>query len=125
MRFMVLVKAPAELDRQLETAPPSLEDLAAMGAFNDALSRDGMLLAAEGLRPTSQGVRMTFAGGQSTAIDGPFTESKEVIAGFWLLEAGSQKELIERMSRAPFTRGESIEIRELFLFDDAAVEAMV
>ena len=117
MRFMVLVKAPKELDKQLESNPPSREELAAMGAFNDTLSRDGILLAAEGLRPTSEGVRMTFTAGKSSVIDGPFTESKEVIAGFWLLEARSQKEIVERMMRAPFTRGESIEIRQVFLFD--------
>ncbi len=112
MRFLVMVKAQKEWDGD----PPP----AAMGVFNDALLRDGVMLAAEGLQPSSKGARITYAGSRPVVTDGPFTETKELVAGFWLVQARSKEELIERFSHCPFERGESIEIRQLFEAEDFA-----
>jgi hypothetical protein len=115
MRFLVLVKATKESEAGVL---PTSEELARMGAFNQTLARDGVLLAAEGLQASSKGARMDFAGGRPVATDGPFSETKELVAGFWLLQARSKDELIERLSHAPFQRGEEIEIRQLFEPED-------
>ena len=112
MRFLVMVKAKREWDGELPTA--------AMGAFNEALVRDGVLLAAEGLQPSSKGARISYATRRPIVTDGPFTETKELIAGFWILQARSKEELIERLSHCPFERGESIEIRQIFEAEDFA-----
>ncbi len=112
MRFLVMVKADKEWDGDLPTAE--------MGAFNETLIRDGVLLAAEGLQPSSKGARISYAGPRPVVIDGPFTETKELIAGFWILQASSKEELIERLSSCPFERGESIEIRQIFEAEDFA-----
>jgi hypothetical protein len=116
MRFIVLVKA-TEASEAGEL--PSTEMLAEMGAFNEQLVKAGMMLAGEGLQPTSKGSRINFAGAKPTIIDGPFAETKELVAGFWLLEAKSKAEIIEWLSRAPFEDGE-IEIRQIFEFEDLA-----
>ena len=98
MRFMIMVKA----DDQSEAGVlPSEELLAAMGRYNEELVRAGVLLAGEGLHPTSKGARVRFSGGRSTVIDGPFTEAKELIAGFWLIQAKSLQEAIEWAQRIP------------------------
>jgi hypothetical protein len=110
MRFLVMVKADKEWNGE---SPP-----AAMGAFNDTLVRDGVMLAAEGLQPTSKGARISYAGPRPVVTDGPFTETKELVAGFWLVQARSKEELIERFSHCPFERGERIEIRQLFEAED-------
>jgi len=110
MRFLVMVKATKEWDGEAPAA--------AMGAFNDALARDGVMLAAEGLQPTSKGARISYAGPRPVVTDGPFTETKELVAGFWLVQARTKEELIERYLRCPFERGESIEIRQLFEAED-------
>jgi hypothetical protein len=94
------------------------DDLAKMGAFNDTLVNDGMLVEMGGLKPTSQGVRIDYSGAKPQIIDGPFAETKELIAGFWLLEARSKEQLVERLSQCPFQNGESIEIRPLFADED-------
>jgi hypothetical protein len=107
-----MVKADKEWDGDLPTAE--------MGAFNETLIRDGVLLAAEGLQPSSKGARISYAGPRPVVIDGPFTETKELIAGFWILQASSKEELIERLSSCPFERGESIEIRQIFEAEDFA-----
>jgi hypothetical protein len=107
-----MVKADKEWDGDLPTAE--------MGAFNGTLIRDGVLLAAEGLQPSSKGARISYAGPRPVVIDGPFTETKELIAGFWILQASSKEELIERLSSCPFERGESIEIRQIFEAEDFA-----
>jgi hypothetical protein len=112
MRFLVMVKADKEWDGELPTAE--------MGAFNETLIRDGVLLAAEGLQPSSKGARISFSGPRPVVMDGPFTETKELIAGFWILQAPSKEELIERLSHCPFERGESIEIRQIFEAEDFA-----
>jgi hypothetical protein len=117
MRFMVMVPASKESEAGVL---PSQELLAEMGKFNQELVKAGVLLAAEGLRPTSHGVRVKFSEGKRTVIDGPFTESKESIAGFWLWQCKSKEEAIEWLKRAPFGGGIEIEIRQVFEPDDLA-----
>jgi hypothetical protein len=112
MRFLVMVKATKEWDGELPTAE--------MGAFNETLVRDGVMLAAEGLQPTSKGARISYASSRPVVTDGPFTEAKEVIAGFWILQARSKEELVERFAHCPFERGEQIEIRQIFEAEDFA-----
>lgn len=114
MRFMVMVKA----DKNSEAGVlPSNELLAEMGKFNEELMKAGVLLAAEGLQPTSKGARVKFSGAKRTVIDGPFTEAKELIAGFWLIQVKSKEEAIEWFKRCPNpmpgTESE-IEIRQVF-----------
>jgi hypothetical protein len=117
MRFMVLVKA----DEAAESgALPSAADLAAMGRYNEELIKAGVLLAGEGLLPSSKGARVKFSDGTPTVIDGPFTEARELVAGFWLLDVKSKEEAIEWVKRVPCTDGveTSIEIRQVFEGED-------
>ena len=116
MRFMILLKS----DKNTEAGVlPSQELLAAMGKYNEELVKAGVLLAGEGLHPSSKGARVKFSGGKRTVIDGPFTEAKELIAGFWLIQVKSKEEAIEWVKRVPFTEGEAeIEIRQVFEADD-------
>ncbi len=119
MRFMVIVKA----DKNSEAGVmPSREILTAMGKFNEELVKAGVMLAGEGLHPTSKGKRVRFSGGKHTIIDGPFTESKELIAGFWLWQVRSMEEAIEWLKRGPFDGGTEIEIRQVFEADDFGAE---
>ena len=122
MRFMVIVKA----DKNSEAgALPSQELLAEMGKFNEELAKAGVLLAAEGLQPSSKGARVRFSGKKRTVIDGPFSETKELIAGFWLWQVRSKEEAIEWVKRAPnpFPGTESeIEIRQVFEAEDFGPE---
>src|SRR5437867_6419577 len=114
MRFMVIVKA----DKNSEAGiMPSEQLLTDMGKFNEELANANVLLAAEGLQPTSKGVRVKFSGGNKTVIDGPFAETKELIAGFWLWQCKSLDEAIELLKRAPFEETE-VEIRQVFEADD-------
>src|SRR5579864_5968055 len=112
MRFMVLVKANKDSEAGVM---PSQEDLAEMGAFNEELIKAGVMLAGDGLQASSKGARIAFPG--RTVTDGPFTETKELIAGYWLIQVKSKQEAIQWMSRAPFTDGE-IEIRQVFEASD-------
>ncbi|MCO1580704.1 YciI family protein [Crossiella sp. SN42] len=114
MRFMVLVKANEDTEAG---AMPSEAELTAMGRYNEELVKAGVLLAGEGLHPSSNGVRIAFDGDKRTVIDGPFAETKELLAGFWLLEVGSREEIIEWVKRAPMESGE-LEIRQVFTEDD-------
>jgi hypothetical protein len=117
MRFMILVKA----DRDTEAGVlPSEEILAEMGKYNEELAKAGVLLAGEGLQPSSKGARVRFSGGKRTVIDGPFTEAKELIAGFWMIQVKSKEEAIEWVKRCPNpTAGEAeIEIRQVFEAED-------
>jgi hypothetical protein len=111
MQFLVMVKATKASEAG---EMPTADELAKMGTFNEALVRDGIFLGAGGLRPTSQGTRISFADGKPSFTDGPFTETKEIVSGFWLLQGRSKQEIVERISRAPFARGEQVEIRQLF-----------
>ena len=115
MRFMLLVKA----DKNTEAGIlPSEKELADMGKYNDELVKAGVMLAGEGLQPSSKGARVKFSGGKRTVVDGPFAESKELVAGFWLIEAKSKEEAIEWVKRVPFTGEAEIEIRQVFEAED-------
>ena len=119
MRFMVIVKA----DKNSEAGiMPSREILTAMGKFNEELVKAGVMLAAEGLHPSSKGKRVKFSGGKHTVTDGPFTESKELIAGFWLWRVRSMDEAVEWLKRSPFDGGTEIEIRQVFETEDFGAE---
>jgi hypothetical protein len=121
MRFMVIVKA----DKNSEAgAMPSEELLAAMGKYNEELVNAGVMLAGEGLHPSSKGARVRFSGSNRTVIDGPFTETKELIAGFWIFQVKSLHEAIEWVKRCPNPlEGESeIEIRQVFEAEDFGAE---
>jgi hypothetical protein len=119
MRFMVLVKASEESEAGVM---PSEEDLAEMGKFNEELVKAGVMLAGEGLHPTSRGARIRFSGDERTVIDGPFAETKELLAGYWLIQARDRDEAIEWMKRAPFDGGTEIEVRQVFEEDDFGEE---
>jgi hypothetical protein len=111
MRFMVMVKTTKDSEAGLM---PSAELLTAMGKYNEELTKAGVMLAAEGLQASSRGVRVRFSGDTRTVIDGPFTEVKELVAGFWLFHVRSKEEAIEWVKRAPFDGGVEIEIRQVF-----------
>ena len=116
MRFMIIVKANKNSEAGVM---PSEKLLADMGKFNEELVKAGVILAAEGLQASSKGVRVRFSGSKRTVVDGPFTETKELIAGFWLWQVKSKEEAIEWLKRAPFEDGE-VEIRQVFESDDFA-----
>ena len=118
MRFMVLVKASPESEAGVM---PSEEMLAEMGRYNEELAKAGVMLAGEGLHPSSKGARVRFSGSERTVIDGPFTEAKELIAGFWLIQAKSKDEAIEWVKRAPMQDTE-LEIRQVFEDEDFGEE---
>ena len=115
MRFMVIV--PANKDSEAGVLPDQ-EILSKMGKFNEEMVKAGVMLAGEGLHATSKGARIKFSGGRTTVTDGPFTESKELIAGFWLIQVKNKDEAIAWMKRAPFDGGTIIEIRQVFEADD-------
>lgn len=115
MKVMVLVKANAESEAG---AMPSQQCLEAMGHYNEELVKAGIMLAGEGLHPSQRGARVRFDGGQRTVIDGPFAETKELIAGFWLWQVRSLEEAIEWLKRAPFDGGEEVELRPVFEMED-------
>jgi hypothetical protein len=112
---MVIVKANEDTENGVM---PTEQELAEMGAFNEELVKAGVMLAGEGLHPSSKGARVRFDNdGGTTVVDGPFAETKELIAGFWILEVSSREEVIEWVRKAPF-RNEEIEIRQVFSADD-------
>jgi hypothetical protein len=120
MRFMVLVPASKESEAG---QMPSQEELTAMGKFNEEMAKAGIMLAGDGLAPSSKGARIKFEGDKRTVIDGPFTESKELIAGFWIIQVRSKEEAIEWIKRAPcFGGGAQLEIRQLFEAEDFGQE---
>lgn len=115
MRFMVIVKA----DKQTEAGVlPSEKELAEMTKFNEELTKAGVMLAGEGLQSSSKGARVKFSGTKRTVTDGPFTESKELIAGFWIWQVKSKQEAIEWLKKAPFDGGTEVEIRQIFEDED-------
>jgi hypothetical protein len=119
MRFMVLVKANKDSEAGVL---PSNELLAAMGQFNEEMVKAGVMLAGEGLHASSKGARIKFSGEKRTVTDGPFAETKELVAGFWLIQVKSKEEAIEWIKRAPFDGGEEVEIRQVFEADDFGPE---
>ena len=115
MRVMVLVPGDENTEKG---EMPSEKELAEMGKFNEELVKAGVMLAGEGLHPTSKAARVRFDGDKRTVIDGPFTESKELIAGYWLWQVRDMDEAIEWIKRAPFDGGTEIEIRPVFEMED-------
>jgi hypothetical protein len=116
---MVLVKASEESEAG---AMPSEQMLAEMGKYNEELARAGVLLAADGLHPSSKGKRVRFSADQKTVIDGPFAETKELIAGYWIWQVRSMEEAVEWLKRAPFSGGAEVEIRPVFEAEDFGAE---
>ena len=116
MRFMILVKASDESEAGVL---PTADELAEMGRYNEELVRAGVMLAGEGLHPTSNGVRVRFSGSGRTVVDGPFAESKELVAGFWIIQVRSRDEALEWVKRIPFRTGE-VEVRQVFEAEDFA-----
>jgi hypothetical protein len=115
MRVMVIVKASKESEAG---QMPSRELLAAMGKYNEELANAGVMLAGEGLRPSSKGKRVRFSGSQRTVIDGPFAETKELVAGYWLWQVKSMDDAVAWLKKAPFDETTEIEIRPLAEADD-------
>ena len=118
MRFMVLVKASKESEAGVL---PSKELLTEMGKFNEELVKAGVMLAGDGLQSSAKGARVKFAGKKTSVIDGPFPETKELVAGFWLWKCASLQEAIDWLKRAPFQDTE-VEIRQIFEFEDFGAE---
>jgi hypothetical protein len=114
MRFMMIVKAN---ERSEAGVMPTEQELAAMAKYNEALVKSGVMLAGEGLHPTSKGARVHFDGAKRTVTDGPFTEAKELIAGFWLIQVKSKDEAIEWAKRIPFEE-DHVELRQVFELED-------
>jgi hypothetical protein len=119
MRFMMLVKASKESEAG---ALPNKELLAAMGQFNEEMAKAGVLIAGEGLQPSSKGTRVTFSGSKRTVTDGPFAETKELLAGFWMIDVKSKADALAWAARVPFTEGEVIEVRQVFEAEDFPAE---
>jgi hypothetical protein len=115
MRVMVIVKGDKNSEAGILPDKKLFEE---MGKFNEQLAKAGVMLAGEGLKPTSNGKRVKFSGATRTVIDGPFTESKEIIAGFWLWQVRSIEEAVEWLKRAPFDGGTEIELRPVYEVDD-------
>jgi hypothetical protein len=115
MRFAVLVRSTERIESGVL---PTAEQLSSMGKFNEQLVKDGVMLAGEGLQDSSKGARITFSGGKTSVVDGPFAESKELIAGFWIVQGRSKQEIVERFKHAPMEDGDTLEIRQIFEADD-------
>jgi hypothetical protein len=115
MRFMVLVPGNPESEAG---EMPSTELLGGMTKYNEELVKAGVMLAGDGLQPTSKGAKVRFEGSERTVIDGPFTEAKEIVAGYWIWECASREEALEWLKRAPFGGGVEIELRPIFEPDD-------
>ena len=119
MRFLVMVKGNKEYEAG---AMPKREELLEMGKFNDELVKAGIMLAGEGLQPSSKGARISYNGTKRTVRDGPFTEAKELVAGFWIWQSKSRAEALEWAKRIPFTNGEEVEVRQIFEAEDFGAE---
>jgi hypothetical protein len=122
MRFIVFVKASKDSEAGVM---PSQELLSAMGKFNEELVRAGVMLGGEGLHPSSKGARVVWEGGKKSVVDGPFTETKELVAGYWILQCSSLQECVEWMKRCPNPDGTdgNIEIRQIFELGDFELNA--
>ncbi len=118
MRFLVMVKGNKEYEAG---AMPSQQELTEMGKFSDELVKAGVMLAGEGLQPSSKGARISYSGSKRTVRDGPFTEAKELVAGFWIWQVKSRAEALEWAKRIPFNDGE-VELRQVFEAEDFGAE---
>src|SRR5689334_10121393 len=118
MRFMVMVKATQDSEAGVL---PDHKLLADMGRFNEELVKAGVMLSGDGLKPSSQGARVRFSGPKRTVVDGPFAETKELVAGFWIWQCQSLDEAVEWLKRAPFDGGAEVEIRQIFELEDFPV----
>ena len=121
MKFMMIVKASKESEAGVM---PSEEMLATMGKYNEELVKAGVMLDGAGLQPSSKGARIKFSGGKRTIIDGPFAETKELIAGFWIIEVKSKAEALQWAKRIPFSDGQEVELRQFFEVSDFPAEVM-
>ncbi len=119
MKFMMLVKASKESEAGVL---PTAEQFACMGAYNEELVKAGVVLGFDGLQASSKGVRIKFDGGRPTITDGPFAETKELLAGYWLIQVKSKEEAVEWASRIPFEDGEEVEVRQIFEASDFPAE---
>ena len=117
MRFVVLVKSTPKIESGVLPTRAELEE---MQKFNETLIKDGVMLSGDGLQASSKGARLRFDDGRVTVTDGPFTESKELVAGFWIVQGSSKAEIVERFMHAPFSGGQVIEIRQMFEAEDFA-----
>ena len=115
MRVMVLVKANEEIE---SGRMPTADELTEMGKFNEELVKAGIMLAGDGLKPSSKGKRIRFEGDQRTVLDGPFAETKELVAGYWIWEVSSLEEAVEWLKKAPFSGGSEVELRPFFEIED-------
>jgi hypothetical protein len=122
MRAMVLIKSDKNSETGIPLTKETKETFAAMGKFNEELVKAGVLLAGEGLQPSSKGKRVRFSGKELTVIDGPFPETKELIGGFWLWQVKSMDEAVEWLKRAPFGGGAEVEIRQVYEASDFPAE---
>jgi len=121
MRFMMLVKASKESEAGML---PSKELIAAMGQFNEEMMKAGVMIAGEGLQPSSKGVRITYSGSKRSVTDGPFAETRELLAGFWMIDVKSRADAVAWASRVPFTDGEVVEVRQGFEASDFPADVM-
>ena len=121
MRFMMLVKASQDSEAGVM---PNKGLVAEMGELNEAMAKAGVLLAGEGLHPSSKGVRVTYTGRKRFVTDGPFAETKELLAGFWMIQVASRAEALEWASRIPFTDGEVVEVRQVFETSDFPADVL-
>jgi len=121
MRFMMLVKASKESEAGML---PSKELITAMGQFNEEMVKAGVMIAGEGLQASSKGVRITYSGSKRSVTDGPFAETKELLAGFWMIDVKSKADAIAWASRVPFTDGEVVEVRQVFEASDFPADVM-
>jgi len=122
MRVMVLVKSDKKSETGIPLTKETKETFAAMGKFNEELVKAGVMLAGEGLQPSSKGKRVRFSGKERKVIDGPFPETKELIGGFWLWQVKSMDEAVEWLKRAPFDGGAEVEIRQVYEVSDFPAE---
>jgi hypothetical protein len=124
MRFMVIIKADKNSEAGILPTKENTEMFAAIGKFNEELVKAGVMLAGEGLQPSSKGKRVRFSGRQRTVIDGPFAETKELVGGFWLWQVKSMEEAVEWLKRAPFDGGTEVEIRQVYEVGDFPAEIL-
>ena len=118
MRFIVLVKSTKGSEVELPLTQEQVAEMREMGKFNEEMVKAGVMLAADGLHASSKGARIRWSGGKRSVTDGPFTESKELVAGFWIIQVKSIEEAIEWISRAPFGDGNEVEIRQIVEAED-------